>query len=330
MTSENFVQQVAPEIYQVKIPLPFALNIVNCYLLRDGDGWTLIDCGINTAKGRETWQQAFTALAMRPRDIRRIVLTHVHPDHYGLAGWLQATIAADGGSATVWTTPREKRQAQLIWQGGSTLPFGVWLRQNGMPDDMAERVDSSMDDTRAMTQPAPDALHTLEIGTPLVIGARTYETSTASGHSDGHLLLFSREDGIMISGDHVLMKITPNIGLWTETDAQPLRRYLTSLRALQSLPVTLGLSGHKTLVQDWGGRIAELLHHHDERLQHVQDAVAAGARTPYDVSLHIFPTERFTAHEWRFALAESLAHLDYLHAEGVLTAEGGDRPRYHL
>lgn len=327
---ESFLQLVAPDIYQVKLPLPFALNIVNCYMLRDGNQWVIVDCGINTAAAREVWRQTFAMLNVRPRDVGRIILTHVHPDHYGLAGWLQAQIVADGGNAPVFATPREIEQALLIWQGESQIPFHQWLTRNGMPAEMAQKVDDSMGDTMNMTLPAPAPMHPLPIGECVTIGERIYETYTGAGHSDGHLLMFSHEDGIMLSGDHVLMKITPNIGLWMESDPHPLTHYLASLEGFRALPVTLGLSGHKTLVQDWGGRIQELIHHHHERLQHVLDAVATGAHTPYDVSLRIFPTERFTSHEWRFALAESLAHLDYWHYEGKLTAQDDHAPRFGL
>src|SRR6185295_15928786 len=86
---------VAEGIYQVRVPLPFALNIVNCYLLRDGDGWAVVDTGLNTPPAQEAWQAAFSFLNIAPATIKRIILTHSHPDHYGMAGWFQSLCAGD-------------------------------------------------------------------------------------------------------------------------------------------------------------------------------------------------------------------------------------------
>ncbi len=116
------VTAVAPNIYQVQIPLPFALRIVNCYLLRGSQGWAVVDTGLNTAAARTAWQQTFTELQIRPRHIEQIVLTHTHPDHYGLAGWLVESCLADGGTAPpVRMSAREAELADGIWKGSMLL-----------------------------------------------------------------------------------------------------------------------------------------------------------------------------------------------------------------
>lgn len=312
---------VADDVYQVPIPLPFALRIVNCYLLRDHDGWAVLDTGINTPEGQATWRAAWSELGITPRQIQRIFLTHVHPDHYGMAGWLQAQIAADGGHAPVYASPREIQQARLIWEQESTQDFAAYLARHGMPPEMAHAVNAGLDDTRLMTLPHPEALHPLEPNTILDMGARQFQLLLAEGHADGQLLFYDAHDALLLSGDHVLMHITPNIGIWTETDPHPLRRYLQSLGGLRDLPVRLALPGHKALIHDWAGRIRELQQHHEVRLRLTLQAVRDGHTDAYHVALVIFQHMRFTPHEWRFALAEALAHLDELVLRGQLVQE---------
>ena len=312
--------EVADGIYQIQIPLPFALRIVNCYLLRDGDGWTILDTGINTPEGQAVWLGAFAALNIQLRNLRRILLTHVHPDHYGMAGWLQTLAAHQDHELPVYTSPKEIRQASMIWENYGTLQFSDWLITQGMPETMARAVDAGLEDTRLMTLPHPPELLPIYADDTLTIGERNFTLILADGHSDGQLMLYDADDKLMLSGDHVLMKITPNIGRWTHTDPQPLQRYLASLNNLRDLEVRLALPGHKALIHDWRGRITELLAHHEERLQHTQDALQAGNITPYDVTLVIFQHMKFTPHEWRFALAEALAHMDELERRSLVVS----------
>jgi glyoxylase-like metal-dependent hydrolase (beta-lactamase superfamily II) len=329
MTDSLSLTPVADGILQLQLPLPFALRIVNVYLLRGEQGWTIIDCGINTAAGRETWFAAFRELGITPAEIEKIVLTHTHPDHFGLSGWLQSLAAEAGRSVPIYVSPREDEQVRLVWRDEASMNFGDWLMENGMPETMARQVSFSMDDTRAMTLPHPPTLELLNPGETVQLGERSFQIIEGQGHSDGHLLFYDAQDQLLLSGDHVLMKITPNIGLWTQTAPDPLGRFLTSLRELQDMQVRLALPGHKRLVEDWGGRIQELLDHHDERLQHTLDAIADGQQTPYAIAERIFQTERFTAHEWRFAIAETLAHLERLRLSEKII-QRGDQRRYTL
>lgn len=317
----SHAQLVAEGIYQVRIPLPFALNSVNCYLLRDDDGWAIVDTGIHWPKALEAWRNAFAELHISPDDVSRIILTHVHPDHYGLAGWWQAQAAEHGRAVQVYTSEREILQAHLIWSDVERVHFGQWLVMHGMQEAIAQEVHDGMEDTRAMTKPAPSALHALDPSQLLQVGVRRFRVYQVGGHSDGHLLFHDEDDQLMLCGDHVLMKITPNIGIWTQTDPDPLGRFMTSLGWLRDLPIRLALPGHKTLIHDWRGRIEELLAHHEERLQATLRAVQDGRHTPYEVSLALFDSSRFTPYEWRFALAEGLSHLDYLYHRGQLTRD---------
>lgn len=311
MQVSDYCKEVADDIFQVRLPLPFALNIVNVYLLRDDDGWALIDSGLNTAEARAAWEAVFARLKIAPRQITRILLTHMHPDHFGMAGWLQARDPAY--APPLYMSAREAELAQLIWHNaGQPLPrLRVQMRAGGMPAEQVDAVIDSMEFTAQHTQPLPAAPRILEAGSTVTIGARRFTLIHAPGHSDGQLLFYDAADRLMLSGDHVLMKITPNIGVWPDTEPDPLGRFLESLRALRGLEVRLALPGHKALISDWRGRIDELLSHHAARLEQTRAAVAQGA-TIFEAAQRIFANQMFSPHEWRFAMAETLAHLVYL------------------
>lgn len=317
--------EVAENIYQVQIPLPFLLNIVNCYLLRDDEGWTMVDTGLHRPEGEAAWRAAFDALGIRPRDLKRIFVTHHHPDHYGMAGWLRAWCAEDGGEKPpVFMSTREAESVVEVWERREAgyPALTAQLARCGVPADLNTAIIEGVESTRQMTLPHPPRIDAFTELTPHVwMGGRRWQVILAAGHSDAQTLFYAPEDRLLLSADHVLMKITPNIGQWAHTDPQPLRRFLDSLRGLRDLEVRLALPGHKTLITDWGGRIDELLAHHEHRLGAMRAAVERGAGTIYDAARAVFPFERLTIHEHRFAVAETLAHIDYLLDAGALRRE---------
>jgi glyoxylase-like metal-dependent hydrolase (beta-lactamase superfamily II) len=323
MTHE-FVTEVAPDIVQIRMPLPFALNAVNCYLLRAPDGWTLVDTGINTLQARERWLGVFRQLGIAPRNLDKVVLTHVHPDHFGLAGWLHDLVQGDDGrDLPVFMSRREFEFFPQFWEHSDAGPMVEHLRIGGVPDSIIGTIADSFAETLAMTYPRPPRFEALRDNEPVQLGRRTFQPIHAPGHSDGQLVFYDAADHLMLCGDHVLMKITPNIGLWMGTHPDPLGRFMHSLRELEAYEVRLALPGHKAIITDWRGRLRELLDHHGARLEHALDAVSEGCVTAYEVAYRIFETERFTAHEWRFAIAETLAHLEHLVVQGALLRHEG-------
>ncbi len=319
-------QCVAPDIYQARIPLPYQLNHVYCYLLRDASGWAVVDTGLNWPEARAAWFSYFEQLGINPKeDIRKIVLTHMHPDHFGMAGWFQ-----EQSSAPVYISERDFHAAKRMWyeREDRVEDMRRYFRKCGLPENEIPGVLKAGDDTAVLTMPLPSQVKTISGGDQIVIGDRAFSVISASGHSDGQVIFYHAPEELMLSGDHVLMKITPNIGLWPESDPAPLGRYLASLMSLRNLPVKLALPGHKTVISDWQGRIEELQVHHVQRLAQLRDASMPGA-TVYQAAEKIFDFSRLTAHEIRFALAETLAHLEHLRDENILKRDDSEVLIFH-
>ena len=328
--TDSPVTLVAPNIYQVRVPLPFRLNHVNCYLLHDnlseGAGWTIVDTGLNWPDAKETWKVALAELSIEADDIHQLVLTHMHPDHFGLAGWFQ-----EWCGKPLYLSPLEAEMAEKIWVHHAWRPEAVmeWWDACGVPRDVSKDAAEQTTLLRERTLPHPTDVRTIDYGATARMGGRDFLAIHAPGHADGQIIFYNAAEKLMLSGDQVLMRITPNIGLWPTTEAGPLNRYLVSLRQLAKLDVQVALPGHRNVIEDWAGRIGEILAHHDERLQYMKEAVGKNA-SAYDVSERVFPLDKLSPHEVRFAVAETLAHLEYLVENGELEREGEQVWTYRL
>jgi glyoxylase-like metal-dependent hydrolase (beta-lactamase superfamily II) len=316
---------VAPDIIQVQIPLPFALKIVNCYLVRGPAGWALVDTGINWLPALEAWERALDAHGLRASDIRAIYVTHYHPDHIGLAGWWQQR-----SGAPVLMTPIEQTAAQEAW-GGAPLSgpsmFDIF-RQHGMPAQAIEAVAVNVARTRAMLDPLP-TVTALDLvpAQPLALCGRPFQPLILEGHADAQLALYEAATGTLLVADHVLVKISPNISYGPRPTPHPLARYLASFAQLEALEVATVLPGHGPVFHDLGGRIAQLRAHHAERLD-TMAALVSQATTAYDVCCRVFPMPSLTPHQHQFALGETIAHLEQLVLTGRAERLAGEVVRY--
>lgn len=320
------MQPIAENIYQIRLPLPFALNHVNCYLLREADGWTMLDTGLNWPESQQAWQAAFAELQIDDGQLRRIILTHMHPDHFGAAGYFQARTGVP-----VYMSPREAELAQIVWvENGwrEELSSGFWQRA-GVTAAALETISTTTERLRQRTLPHPLVVEHLLPDTTMAMAGRDWQILHAPGHADGQLIFYDPVEQLLLSGDQVLMKITPNIGLWPTTAANPLARYLESLTTLATLPVHIAWPGHGRPITEWQMRLHELQIHHQQRLAKMIDAAVEGA-SALTIAQRVFNFAKFSEHEVRFAVAETLAHLEYLVLHGELQrAEEAGAYRYY-
>jgi glyoxylase-like metal-dependent hydrolase (beta-lactamase superfamily II) len=299
---------VADGAYQLKVPVPIPLGFVSAYLIDGPDGWTLLDTGFDYPAGRVAWEAGAASVGLDLRsDVSRILVSHFHPDHLGAARWLQGL-----SGAPVSMLGEEIEHSRLVWEShesGSSLVDSLIL--NGMPRELAEEAGTKMRANLLL----PEKLLPLRAGDEIPLGRSAARVVHAPGHADYQYMLHDEERGILFAADHVLLKITPNIGLWPESLPHPLARYLKSLCGMRGMNANLILPGHGPVFHDLDGRIDELLLHHEERLHVMHTEIKAGPRTPFEVSGAVF-RETLTLYEQVFALAETLAHLDHLILEG--------------
>ncbi len=299
--------EVAEGVYQLKVPVPFPLVFVSVYLVEGDDGWTIIDTGYDYPEGREVWESGVRQVGLDlDWDVGRIVVTHFHPDHLGLARWLQ-----EQSGAPVYMLEGEIHHSREVWNNPDHASFAGHLVRGGMDRALAEKAAAQM---RAKLS-LPGEVLPLQEGEKIELGAGAARVLHAPGHADYQVMLHDEGRKILFSADHVMLEITPNIGLWPDTKGRPLARYLESLSGLRGLDADLVLPGHGPLFHDFDGRVDELLVHHEERLDLMQRALGDETRTPFAVSRELF---RYTLslYERCFALAETLAHLEYLVSEG--------------
>ncbi len=295
--------RVAEGVYQLKVPVPIPLVFVSAYLVEGDDGWTLIDTGFDYPEGRAAWESGAAAVGCDlRRDVERIVVTHFHPDHLGAAHWLQEI-----SGAPVYMLESEIQNSREVWENRDQSKFIDHLVRHGMDRETTEKAARSMRTNLVL----PEKMIPLKKGEEMPLGPGTSWVVHAPGHADHQLMLHDEGRRILFAADHVLLKITPNVGLWPETTPDPLNRYMENLRSMRSLPVELVLPGHGPLFHDLEGRIEELLVHHEERLEEMLREIRDRPKTPFEVSRKVF-RYGLSIYERCFALAETLAHLDHL------------------
>ena len=307
---------VADGVLWIRMPLPFALDHINLWALEDGDGWTIVDTGVGNAETLALWQSLLAGpLAGRP--VTRLVCTHFHPDHMGLAGPLSrqfgVPLTATSGE---WSYGR-----MLMLEGGADYVANqvAYYRRCGYGPDLLDGIRQRAGSYRDRIQPLPTSISTIRHGDSLRIGGRQWRVFVGRGHSPEHACLFCPELNVLISGDQILPRISPVVGVWPqEPDAEPLGQFLDSLHRLKvAFPADcLVLPSHKLPFRGLHHRVDALLAHHQERLVRAREACA----TPI-TALQALPTlfrRPLDPLETGFAIGEAVAHLNHLMAQGVV------------
>jgi glyoxylase-like metal-dependent hydrolase (beta-lactamase superfamily II) len=310
---------IAPGIYWLRMRLPFALNHINLWLLEDGPGWTIVDCGYALDETREAWERIF-AERLADKPVKRIVVTHFHPDHMGLAAWL-----TERWDAPLWTTEKEYLHARMMAQDigdASATARRDFARQAGLDDEGSTIFGERQGNYRRGVPAVPPAYRRIGDGTTIEIGGRDWQVIIGEGHAPEHACLFCAETRVLIAGDQILPRISPNISVQTyEPEGDPLARYLASLNKLRAglPPDILVLPSHNLPFYGVHDRIDELAAHHVVRCD---EAVAACARpTSAAELLPVLFRRQLDRHQMGFALGEALAHLHYLRGLGAVTRE---------
>jgi glyoxylase-like metal-dependent hydrolase (beta-lactamase superfamily II) len=306
------IHQIGDGFYRIPIPVPFPMKFVYCYLLQDEENWTIIDTGLNYPDARLAWGNVFSLLNFHPSKIKKIIVTHFHPDHFGLAGWLQEQTGAQ-----VYMSDTDIQMAHRVWFPGSLQAdrIGKLYLQHGMPIELVNEVVREMEKLGRSILPLPE-LTPLKLS-EIWMGGRTWEVVHTPGHSDGQVCFYQPEMKWLLAADHILDRITPNISLWPECRPNPLLDYIHSLKRVAAMDVSQILPGHGEIITDVGERVQEILRHHEERLDYVFSLIRSG-RTAYEVAVGLFGHKNLNPHQWRFAMSEILAHLEFLRLEGKL------------
>jgi glyoxylase-like metal-dependent hydrolase (beta-lactamase superfamily II) len=298
---------IHPDIKWLRMPLPMALDHINLYLLRDGDGWAVLDTGFYCDVTRDHWQ---TILSKLSQPLTRVIVTHMHPDHIGCAGWLCESHNIDLYiSQTEYFATRALRAGA---NGASDTGDKRYYQRAGYNAEQITQFTSGEGGFSKIVSPVPLNFQRLRGGETLHIGQHAWRLIEGNGHSPEHISLYCEALNILISGDHVLPDITPNIGAYsTQPDSNPLQMYLSSLEAFKALPNTcLVLPSHRRPFIDPVSRVETIVEHHHQHLARIL-AFCTSPKTILDIMGLMFP-RKLDGAGYFFATAEAYAHVNFL------------------
>jgi glyoxylase-like metal-dependent hydrolase (beta-lactamase superfamily II) len=290
---------------------------VNAYLIEGSRGYALVDAGLHTADAEQALRRALSQAGIGVDDVRHVFVTHLHPDHIGMAGTLERA-----GAEVVMHAP-EVANARRMWSRDHSMidETYAWFERHGMPADVDEGMRAAwLEMGRRVDEIA--RISEIDDGETLDAGGRALKVNWTPGHTDYHAVLVDEPERVLFAGDHVLPRITSNVGLYPYSRDDPLGDFLDALRAVRTLPVARVLPAHGEPFDDLAGRVDELIAHHDARLTATRDAIGPGERDAYAICRTLFPRLR-SPHEERFALAETLAHLRFLERRGRVSEIDG-------
>lgn len=311
---EGAAISVAPGVLWMRLPLPMTLDHVNVYALDDGDSWTIIDTGFASKRGRAIWNQLLSG-PLSGKPVSRVIVTHHHPDHVGLAAWFMERGAELLMPRTGWLMARmltldvqdvPNAQALAFYTRAGMDPAVLEQRRSERPFNFADCV-----------APLPLGYTRLVDGQTITMGGRRWDIRMGDGHAPEHATFWSRDDNLVIGGDQLLPSISPNLGVYpTEPDADPVKDWLKSCEGFQSFAAAsqLVLGGHKLPYTGLPMRLTQLIENHHGALRrllaHLDTPRAAG-----DCFLPLFK-RNISAGEYGLALVEAVAHLNHLHHSG--------------
>jgi len=315
--------EVIPGIYQLKIPLPskeILLGYVNVYLAQGNNGYLLVDTGWDTEEAFNSLKKQLAEIGINFKDISQIVATHIHPDHCGLTGKLKQLSSA---KIALHYLEKDFIESRYINMDELLSLIAEWLHTNGVPNEELTKLQTaSLGMAKFVTPALPDI--TLYGGEIISTGVFNFRVLWTPGHSPGHISLYEPTKKVLISGDYILPKITPNIGLHPQSGTNPLGDYIKSLNTTKKLDVNLILPGHENPFTGLQSRIEELIKHHQKRNSEILETLKATAKTAYQISTEItwgsdingVGWDNLTPWDRRLAILETIAHLEAMRFAG--------------
>ncbi len=318
--------EMADGILWTRLPLPFRLDHVNVYLIEDNDGWAVLDTGVDKEACRQVWDTIISRLG---RPLTRVIVTHYHPDHIGLAGWLCKRF-----DLPLYTSQTCYLGCINISLQPGALEAPVYREfylRHGLDPKVADIVRTQGHNYLRLVQQLPPTFRRIVNGEVLKIGGREFSLIAGDGHAPEQIMLLSKSDNLFLAADQVLAKISPNVSVWAvDPFGDPLGLYLRSLRALktQIAADVLVLPGHQLAFYGLHTRIDELMAHHDVRCNLILDACRKEAHSAAELVPVLFP-KALDPHQMSFAFSETQAHINYLLRRGdigtALSPDGVER-----
>jgi glyoxylase-like metal-dependent hydrolase (beta-lactamase superfamily II) len=310
--------EVAPGVRWLSMPLPFQLDHINLWLLEDEGGWTIVDCGIGNAETRALWEKIL------PREVKRVILTHYHPDHAGNAGWLCGRFGVE-----MWTTQGEYLTAHAVRSSSAGYTSEAVLsvfKKNGLDAERTAAM-AKMRGNNRYAELVPDFPHSYRRiieGDVVRIGGRDWHAMVGHGHAPEHLSLYCKELNVVIAGDMLLSTISTNVSVWSiDPEGDPLRLFLESVARYRELPEdVLVLPSHGKPFRGAHARAGQLEQHHQQRFKEL----LASLEQPKSANdlLPVLFRRPLDAHQTFFAMGEAIAHLHYLYYAGKARRAVGD------
>ncbi|MBI2313224.1 MAG: MBL fold metallo-hydrolase [Betaproteobacteria bacterium] len=321
------VREVAPGVHWVRMPLPFALDHINLWLLEESDGWTIVDCGYAADATREHWERLFRE-TMGGRPVKRIVVTHYHPDHLGLAAWIVARFGVP-----LYMSQAEYLTAHAVHAGvAGHHPAQILelFRRHGLQGERFDALVSRGNAYQRGVPEVPTGYFRIMDGDVMEINGRAWRVIMGYGHAPEHAALYCEDLRVLISGDMVLPKISTNVSVWAiEPDGNPLKLFLDSLARYGALPSdTLVLPSHGRVFHGLHPRVRELDVHHEQRLGEL--TAACGEPRMAEELIEVLFRRDLDAHQTFFAIGETVAHLNFLMYREVLERIEGEDGRYRF
>ncbi len=314
--SAGGTQSIVPGLHWLRMPLPMALNHINLWLLEDGDQWIVVDTGMFTDEAQDVWRYVSESV-FEGRPIRHVIVTHLHPDHAGCAGWLTERADCD-----LWMTREEYLLCRLLAAdtGREAPEEGLhFYRAAGFSDEALDAYQRIFGFFGRYISELPEAYHRIAEDDLLSIGGRDWRVIIGRGHSPEHACLYSESDNLLISGDQLLPTISSNVGVYpTEPDANPLKVWMSTLENLkqQTDPDVLVLPAHGKPFRGAHARLDALIDEHEDGLGKLMELCKEPQRA-VDVFPALFKSE-VGPDNMIIATGEALAHLHYLVDEGQL------------